>query len=160
MQTNVELQDPFSYSLLLTAVLIALVLIPIIIMIINKIIHFKPKKRIKKPKPVPPPPKPDKNTVKRIALGRINELNNSYDAGNVTDREAYIKLSQIVRDFVNQIEGNNAINLTLEEIRALKLPQLEALIEQFYQPEFSYDQSNNDIMRAFSDARTVVSKWN
>lgn len=160
MQTDVELQNPFSYSFLLTAILIGLAVLPVIIYLIVRLIHFKPAKKPAKPKPAPVYAKPNLKTLKQMALAEINRIAAQHDAGEISDREAYVKLSMAVRDFVNRAEENNVSNMTLEEIKKLNLPKLESLIEQFYRPEFSYEGPENNIRRAFEDARTVVSEWN
>ncbi len=161
MQTSVDLQDPFSYSLPLTIALAALVLIPLIAYLIYLFIKNKPKKRAKKVKP-PKPVKPKPVNVeleRRDCLRLISEIHARHENGKIDDRQAYIELSAAVRNFVHVVRGVDVQNFTLAEIKELNMPRLSILIEQFYRPEFAQEDTVSDIQKAFTDARTVVSQW-
>lgn len=161
MQTSVDLQSPFSYSLLLTLILAALVVLPLLIYGIYMLIKHKPKKRpkkVKKPKPVKPKPV-NVELVRRDYLNKLSTLKAKHSSGAIDDRTAYIELSSTVRNFVHEVTGIDTQNFTLAELKELNMPKLAILIEKFYRPEFSYEDQTADINQAFTDARTVVSQW-
>ena len=161
MQISVELQNPFIYSLLLTIGLIALVVLPLIIAGIIWLIKHKPQKRVKKVKPPKPvKPKPiNVELVKRDYLNKIDAIRVKYNEGKIDTRATYLELSSVVRNFVHEVTNIDTQNFSLYELKALNMDELSQLIEQFYRPEFSYEDTTSDINVAFVDARTVVSKW-
>ncbi|MBO4242700.1 MAG: hypothetical protein IKT14_06075 [Clostridiales bacterium] len=161
MPTSVSLQHPFSYSLLLTILLIAAVLLPAVILIIMrlkgvKLPEFKKKQKVKKVKYVPKDPA----SIKARYLRMIDDIQNDRAYERIDNRESYLRLSTTVRNFVNELTGSNTQNLTLSEIETLQMPSLYELIKDFYRPEFAYDSGTVDMMKAFGDARTVIREWN
>lgn len=161
MQTSVDLQGPFYYSLPLLLGLVGLVVLPLIIYAIYYFIKHKPKKRVKKvkpPKPVKPKPV-NVEAVRRDYLNNISTIKAKYDNKEIDERQAYLQLSGAVRNFVHEVTGIDAQNFSLAELKKLNMPKLYELIEQFYKPEFSYEDQTSDINKAFSDARTVVAQW-
>ena len=152
MPISVDLQDMFSYSLLLTIGLGLLVVLPIIILVIFK----------RKPKPIKPKviSKMAADQIKSKYLKTINEIETKYKAHEIDDREAYLQLSSAVRGFVQEMTGVRAMNLTLHEISGLGMPSLHNLIAEFYRPEFAFDSEGADTPKSIADARTVVEKWN
>lgn len=162
MPISVNLQDMFSYSLLLTLGLGLLVILPLVFLLIMKLKGFKLPKRKKKAKPVQPKPisKRASDQIKTHYLNLINEIENKYKEGSIDDREAYIQLSSAVRGFVQEMTGVRAMNLTLHEISGLGMPSLHNLIAEFYRPEFSFENDDADTPRSIINARTVVEKWN
>lgn len=162
MQTSVELQGPFYYSTLILIILGALVLIPAIIWIAAMLKNVKMPKF--KKKVVAPPPKPvkiDKEQLRSKCFNRIREIERLLEAEKISRRQAYIYLSACVREFISKITNNNVSALTLKEITELNMPSLSSLIEQFYHPEFAFDDATEEEMtQAFEDARKVVKEWN
>lgn len=162
MPISVNLQDMFSYSLLLTIGLGLLVVIPIVILLIVKLKGYKLPKRKKKAKPVQPKPvsKRTSDQIRAYYLKMINEIEKKYNNKEIDDREAYLQLSSAVRGFVQERTGVRAMNLTLHEISGLGMPSLHNLIAEFYRPEFSFESENANTPKSITDARTVVEKWN
>ena len=75
MQTPVNLQNPFEYSLLLTLALAAAVILPIAIFLFFKLRGFKFPTYVRKQKPkVVKPYKTDLPSLKRKYIQKINEL--------------------------------------------------------------------------------------
>lgn len=162
MPISVDLQDMFSYSLLLTIGLGLLVVLPIIILVIFKLKGVKLPKRKRKPKPIKPKviSKMAADQIKSKYLKTINEIETKFKAHEIDDREAYLQLSSAVRGFVQEMTGVRAMNLTLHEISGLGMPSLHNLIAEFYRPEFAFDSEGADTPKSIADARTVVEKWN
>lgn len=159
MQTSVSLQGPFSYSLLIFFILMALVIVPPILYLI-----FRLRKRTKAKKvverPVVKKPRYDIPTLKKKYLGFIDKIEKQRIDKEIDDREAYLQLSSCVRGFVEDATGISARNMTLSDIEMLNMPQLTSLIEKFYDPEFSPDADDANPVSDFADARMVVSSWN
>lgn len=160
MQTPVNLQNPFEYSLLLTLALAAAVILPIAIFLFFILRGFKFPTYVRKQKPkVVKPYKTDLPSLKRKYIQKINELQELCKKENLEDREAYLRLSSLVRTFAHHATGVHVQNFSLFEIKALNIPSLHGLIEEFYKPEFAYEAESH-IEKAFEDARTVVLTWN
>ncbi len=157
MPITVELQDMFSYSLLLVA--IAVVLVAIIGM--TGLLIFLLKKKAKQPEEVKPSSaaKPvSGNQVKEKYETAICDLETEYRKGGVPERNAYQELSRLLRHFVYEVTGIKVHHNTLEEIKELDMPGLCAVIEACYAPEFSVDQSG-DIYDTMNRARMVIKEW-
>ncbi|MCR5529758.1 MAG: hypothetical protein K6F49_11115 [Saccharofermentans sp.] len=162
MPISVSLQDMFSYSAALTILLVVLVAIPLIVLLIMKLKGFKLPAR-KKKKAEAPKPYVRKRSIQEIKsdyLKQIDAIEKQYNNREIDEREAYIRLSKVVRTFVQEMTGIKAMNLTLSEIKELNLPKLADLIAEFYRPEFAYDSEGADTVRHIADARTVVTQWN
>ena len=162
MPISVSLQEMFGYSALLTILLVVLVAIPLIVYLFFKLKGFKlPEKKKKKAEaPKPYVRKRNIQEIKSDYLRQISMIETKYKNNEIDDREAYPKLSTVVRSFVQEMTGIKAVNLTLSEIKELGLPTLADLIAEFYRPEFAYDSEGADTIRHIADARTVVTQWN
>lgn len=162
MPISVNLQEMFGYSALLTILLVVLVAIPLLVYLFFKLKGFKlPEKKKKKAEaPKPYVRKRSIQEVKSDYLRQISMIETKYKNNEIDDREAYLRLSTVVRSFVQEMTGIKAVNLTLSEIKELGLPTLADLIAEFYRPEFAYDSEGADTIRHIADARTVVTQWN
>lgn len=162
MPISVNLQDMFSYSLLLTIGLGLLVALPIIVIVLFKLKGIKLPQRKRKPKPIKPKvmSKKTADQIKANYLKIIDEIEKNYNDKKIDDREAYLQLSSAVRGFVQEMTGVRAMNLTLHEISGLGMPSLHNLIAEFYRPEFAFDSEGANTPKSILDARTVVEKWN
>lgn len=157
MPITVELQDMFSYSLLLTVLAVVLVVMAGII----GFIVFHHKKKAKQPETVVPAPvaKPvSGNQVKEKYYAGINDLESKCRSGKISDRKAYQELSRMIRHFVYEMTGIKVHYNTLDEIRRLNMPTLFAMIEECYAPEFSVDKNGN-IYDTMNKARMVIKEW-
>ena len=162
MPISVSLQDMFAYSAVLTIILVVLVAIPLLVYLFFKLKGFKLPER-KKKKAEAPKPYVRKRSIQEIKsdfLMQITAIETKYKNNEIDDREAYIRLSTVVRSFVQEMTGIKAVNLTLSEIKELGLPKLAELIAEFYRPEFAYESEGADTIRHIADARTVVTQWN
>lgn len=161
MPVTVELQDMFSYSLWR---LVLVVVVVIIIGLIGVMVFFRKKKTQKPEIPVPAPvqapaPKPiSGNQLKEKYFAIISDLEMKCRNGKISDRKAYQELSGIARNFVYEVTGIKVHHNTLDEIRKLNMPNLYALIEECYTPEFSVDKNGN-IYDTINKARMVIREW-
>ncbi|MCQ2532211.1 MAG: hypothetical protein MJ093_05845 [Saccharofermentans sp.] len=143
-------------------ILMAMVLIPAIIWIVSILKHVKLPAFKKKVKVVPPKPVViDKEKLRKHCLVQISTIERKHSEGKISSRSAFIMVSAAVREFISAVSSNNVSALTLKEITDLNMPALSDLIEQFYHPEFAFDDATEDEMaKAFVDARKVVTEWN
>jgi len=160
MSTSISLQDPLSYS---TGIMIGLIIamaVPAIIYLIYLIIKYMPKPKPKtKTKPVPKITE-DLATIKRRYLKLIEAVELDLNNQKIDEREGYIRLSSVVRNFVHEATGLDTQNLTLNEIKELSMPSLYDLIERFYRPEFALEKGDIIMETSVRDARRVVETWN
>ena len=98
--------------------------------------------------------------LRREYLAQIDEVAVLLDAGEITPRTATQELSRIVRGFVQEATGVRASKMTLDELRAERVPVVAEAIEHFYPAEFSVAGARGtDADAALSAARTVVGTW-
>lgn len=165
MPTTVDLQKPLSFSLVLTVVFIILAVLPPLIYIIWKLSKFKvPEKKVKpKEETVIEQPKKPRRAIeemKRDYLMKIDAIETKYRNSEIDAREAHIRMSTVVRGFVNEATGVNVKNYTLREIEKLDMPDLTKLIGEFYSPEFAFGTEDDVIEDSFGNARQVIREWN
>ena len=152
---TVGLQDMYSYSPAALIILTILILIPIIAFIVIAIIR----KNENKPIEVKPAAVKDAATIKEKYNRLILEIINKYNAGELSDKDAYQRLSSVIRHFVYDMTGIKVQNYTLSEIASVNIPQLYYLIDECYEPEFSTEVKRN-ILETCEKARKVIVEWN
>ena len=153
MQTSVNLEPSFSYSILYWVICLTIILI--------FVLWFLEKN--KKEENVVPKIESDNNpnikSIKLKYLKKLTILENKIDKKEITIRKAYQNLSSIIRYFVHSITGIKVQNYTLEDIKKLNMPMLYELIKEYYRPEFA-EKSLVDIKSSIEKKRKVIKKWN
>lgn len=96
--------------------------------------------------------------LRRLYLGRIEEIAALLEAGEIGPRTATQELSRIVRGFVQEATGVRASRMTLEELRRQPVAAVATAVERFYPGEFSAP-GEPDAEAALVGARTVVDSW-
>lgn len=96
--------------------------------------------------------------LRLVYLGRIDEIAELLEAGEIGPRTAVQELSRIVRGFVQEATGVKASRMTLTELRQQPVPAVSAAVERFYPGEFS-PPGEPDAEAALAAARTVVGQW-
>ena len=153
MQVTVDLQDPFSFSLIPIVILF-------IILVIPAYLYWKKYNENRKPKAIEIK-KVDEKSIVRIQkkyIKRLVILQNKIDNNKISIRRAYQGLSKIIRYFVFEVTGINVQNYTLVEIKKLKMHQLTELIEDYYIHEFS-KRSLGNINESIEKTRKVIVRW-
>lgn len=161
METSVNLQDPFSYSMW-PIVLVEVILISLTFTIIILVINGKKKREVKKIEPKQPlnvDAKKSKTDVKGTYLRKIEAIEMKYRSGELSKRACYQELSGCVREFVYMVTGVNVTTCTLMDIQGLKMPNLEMLITNYYHPEFAKN-TEYEVEQAIMEAKRVVNTWN
>lgn len=159
MDITVKLQNPFSYALW-PIILLGLVIIGIVVVLIILKLNVRPKKRTA-PKTANPQPikSVDVNALRMQYLKQLDDVEQAFRNQKLSIRKAYQNMSAIVRKFVQERTGIKANSYTLEDIKKLNMPQLEALIGEFYSPEFSV-KSEGDVFEALEKSRRIIEEWN
>ena len=96
--------------------------------------------------------------LKRKYDAQLLELEEDVGNGTISERKAYQKLSALVRRFAHEMTGIKVSNYTLQELRQAGMPQLTALIEECYAPEFA-PGNEGQVQEAIKKARKVIGEW-
>lgn len=158
MQTSINLQEPFTYSVIPLIISICIIVILTSYLIYTKKIKEKTNKK-EEIKEIP-----EKN-IKNIPIIKgkyINELDTieyRYKNEMIELRQAYQLISETMRLFVFEITDITTQNYSLEEIKKLNLPILYELIEEYYEPEFASKTVGN-FENSINKARRVIKQWN
>lgn len=152
MQTSVNLEPSFSYTILYWVIFLTLILI-IVLWFLEK--NKKENKVVVEIENNTPNIK----SIKLKYLKKLTILENKIDKNEITIRRAYQNLSSIIRYFVNAVTGIKVQNCTLEDIKKLNMPMLYELIKEYYNPEFA-EKSLGDIKSSIEKTRKVIKKWN
>ena len=152
MQTSINLQGPFTYSIVPLIIVITLVVIETCYLIELKIEEIEvkgiPEKNIKN---IP--------VIKQKYLKQLETIEYKYTSQMIELRTAYQLISEAIRLFVFEITDITTQNYSLAEIKRLNIPDLYELIEEYYEPEFA-SKSIGDFKSAINKARRVINEWN
>lgn len=118
------------------------------------LLHKLPRRKLK----VKAPSGPKLEEIRADSLHSLAKLMDDYRTGRITNRAAYQRLSGIVRSFVHGATGLKVTNCTFEEIKALNMPRLTALVHDYYEPEFAYD-SAGEFMRSHRTTSELIAGW-
>lgn len=157
MQTSVELQTPFSYSLVYICIVFIITSIFTIYIIIKRCNNKEIKKSVHDANN-----KLELNEVLNIKnkyLKKIDVIKNNVENKKITNRKAYQSISNIIRHFVYEVTAIRVQKYTLSEIEKLDMPMLYELVSEYYEPEFSKN-SVGDIKSSIDKTRKVIEKWN
>lgn len=161
METTITLQEPFSYSLWPIMILLVILFFSMIIFMaisVNRKNKQNATKSRSKAKEIIPET-PTLEQVKQQYMSALTDLKQQYMDENVSERICYQKLSSMLRQFVSSVSGNDITNMTLTEIRHQGLKQVEQLISEYYEPEFSRE-AKSDIAGAIERTKKVIEEWN
>ncbi len=150
MQVATELSNMFSYSFLL-----------IIIVILALICCVFVKLKDKSVAPQINEPDISKKDIKEIInayLIKIDNLVKYIQKEEISNRDAYQKLSLLVRHFVFEVTNIKVQNYSLREIEKLNMPSLYELIKEFYHPEFAV-LSQGEILKSIAKTKGVIASW-
>lgn len=158
MKTSITLQEPFSYSIfpiIVVGALAAFYGLYFFVSIIRKRHKKKPINQVTR-KVIPVA---DMKTIKIKYLTELENIKQALWSGQITTRDAYQKMSLCIRHFVYEVTGIQVQNCTLQDIRQLHMPDLEALITEYYAPEFAIT-SIGDSTASLERTKRVIELWN
>ena len=159
MQISIDLQEPYTYSIIPLIIVISLVLLESYYFIYlrnkNKKINIE-EKNVKEI-----PEKNIKNipVIKNKYLNQLDLIENKYTNNKIELRKAYQMISEAIRLFVFEITDITTQNYSLTEIKRLNIPNIYELIAEYYEPEFA-SKSVGDFNSAINKARRVIKQWN
>lgn len=158
MNTTVNLQDAFSYAMW---PMIALGSALILMLGFLFVLYLMRKLKKRKPKPVPVSVKPAPvaiDVLRSKYLSELAKLTKAFNEGQIELREAYQKMSSIIRNFVFEVTHIEVQNYTLDDIKAANMPSLEQLVEEYYSPEFAR-MSEGDFHASMERTKKVIMQW-
>jgi hypothetical protein len=99
--------------------------------------------------------------MKQDYMGRVGSLLNAYNAGTLSKRDGYQRLSAIIRSFIHEVTGINVEAFTVKEVRAMGIRKLDILMEEYYVPEFAEDEKalDKDFAASCNVAMGVIKSW-
>ncbi len=159
MQISIDLQEPYTYSIIPLIIVISLVLLESYYFIYlrnkNKKINIE-ENNVKEI--------PDKNiknipVIKNKYLNQLDFIENKYTNNKIELRKAYQMISEAIRLFVFEITDITTQNYSLTEIKRLNIPNIYELIAEYYEPEFA-SKSIGDFNGSINKARRVINEWN
>lgn len=156
METTVSLQEPFSYGIwpfVVVGILMGLYgVYCLAVVLLNK-------KTKAKPIQMQPLRRINPQQIKQHYLMRLEHIQQQVAGGNITMREAYQEMSLCIREFVSQVTGIPVHNYTLEDIRKMHMPELEALLTEYYVPEFAW-KTVSDTYASLEKTKRAIQLWN
>ena len=156
---TVELQDNYSYLPFLLLLFVLIVGIILIVVWAGKGPKTEKKAVSETPTQMPVNPRSRMMELKRKYDRLLIQLADDSEKKVIADREAYQRLSRLVRDFVYEVTGVKVQNYTLQELQGMNMPKLTALIEECYVPEFALDNRQGDVSETIKKARKVIGEW-
>ena len=159
MQTSINLQEPFAYSIIPVIIIICLTFIETCYLIYLR--KKKNKSKIDEIKVKVIPEKNMKNipVIKAKYIKQLNDIEDKYANNIIELRKAYQMISENIRLFVFEITDITTQNYSLAEIQKLNIPILYELIKEYYEPEFA-SKSEGDFQASINKARRVINEWN
>lgn len=158
METSVNLQEPFSYSIWPIVVVGALVVLYGIYLLWTVIMKQKEKIPVEQVA-VKQVATVDVNKIKMKYLTQLEIIRQELAKEKITTRDAYQKMSRCIRGFVYEVTGIQVQNYTLEDIKKLNMPGLEALIAEYYAPEFAFRSLSNS-SASLEKTKRAIELWN
>ncbi len=153
MDIQYELEEPFRYSWDIVYALLVVIAILIIGYLLIKFSPFFSKHFGKFFKKAQAP------SYKAKALKLLGKLREDVENNNINNRDAYLKLSNIIRKFIEKTTGINVLSLSKEEVKKLDMEQLSILMEEYYPPEFA-KESHGNILDSIDRTTEVIKRWN
>lgn len=158
MQTSINLQGPFTYSIIALIIAIILTILGTCYLIYLKKVK-KEGKQVNEVKVIPEKNIKDIPAIKGKYLGQLDSIEYKYQNQMIELRKAYQQISEIIRMFVFEVTDITTQNYSLAEIKKLNIPNLYELIEEYYEPEFA-SKTVGDFIASINKARRVVNEWN
>lgn len=158
MQTTINLQEPFTYSLIPLVIIIVCIIIATIYLLNLK--NSKKEIEIKREDVKKIPEKNIKNipVIKNKYLQQLKDIEDKYTNNKIELRKAYQLISEAIRLFVFEVTDITTQNYSLAEIKKINIPELYNLIEEYYEPEFA-SKTMGDFSSSINKARRVINEW-
>ncbi len=159
MQTSINLQEPYMFSIIPLAVIIG---IAVSMAIMYLIVTIKKKEQIIKEqveiKAIPERNIKNMKVIRGKYIDLLESIESKYNRKSIELRKAYQLISEAMRLFVFEVTDITTQNYSLSEIKKLDLPVLYELIEEYYEPEFA-SKPAGDFNASINKARRVIIEW-
>lgn len=103
--------------------------------------------------------KSDFEKMRIHSMEQIGRIELELSRGKLSNRDAYIQMSETLRKFVQEATGIKVTVLTRNEIRPLGITSLTRLVEQYYEPEFA-EKAIGNIGASIHETKELIKKWN
>ena len=150
MQIPGDIYGPFTYSWTLFKVLIVIIVFIILYYIFDKFFLNKVIRALNKAK-VP--------SLRVLYLRKLEKLLADVTNNRIDIREAFFRLSGIIRGFIKLASGINVLSMSKKEVHELGNREISELMEEYYPPEFS-KYSRGDIIGSIERTMELIKKWN
>ncbi len=167
METTVTLRPPFEYSWWVVAIGIALTALGLFLLIraLYKIFYKKKEPKAveeQKPAEYKKPMPQHLFIIKKKYIAGINKLRTQYEKEELAKRDAYLKLSLMIRGYVHEATGIDVEKSTLNDVKKMGIRHLDKLMEEYYVPEFAEENrsENRDFVTSCNTAVGVIREWN
>ena len=97
-------------------------------------------------------------TVRMEYLELIDRTRREHASGRVDSREAHHQLSQILRSYVAEREGQQTMQMTLKDLRGTRFTPLAQAVEKLYPGAFGV-RAGVSVDRAVDEAKRLVTTW-
>lgn len=158
MRTTINLQEPFTYSLIPLIVITILIIGFTIYLIYSKKTKYKVKQEKEDVKTIPERNIKNIPVIKNKYLQQLNDIEDRYLNKKIELRKAYQLISEAIRLFVFEVTDITTQNYSLSEIKKINIPKLYELIEEYYEPEFA-SKTVGDFNSSINKARRVINEW-
>ena len=158
MKTSVTLQEPFSYAVLPIFFIGILISCYGIYLIVSFLRKKPPEQKPVRKATIKPNSATDIQKIKHKYLAELEHINQKLCSGHITTREAYQNMSLCIRHFVHEVTGIQVQNYTLQDIKNLHMPNLEALITEYYASEFP-PNSFGDSTASLEKTKRAIELW-
>lgn len=159
MQTTINLQEPFTYSIIPLIIILFLTLSITYYLIYSRKRKEKVKEAESEVKVIPERNIKNVPVIKSKYLSQLDSIEYKYNNQMIELRKAYQLISEAIRLFVFEITDITTQNYSLLEIKKLNIPNLYELIKEYYEPEFA-SKSIGDFNSSINKARRVINEWN
>lgn len=156
MSTKIQLQEMFSYSKLPIIIIGSLVVLYILVLVAQLVIK---KMRIANARKTPKVKEINIPKAQERYLKKLEFLRERFVNGEVNIRGAYQEMSVIIRDFIYASTGRTVMSYTLEDVKKAGMPALQALMEEYYTPEFA-KHSDGDVIASIDKTKRAIETWN
>jgi len=98
---------------------------------------------------------------KQECISTLEKIESDFKAGNITKRDAYLKMSLVVREFVFAATGLRLQEMTYTDICMINTKQTRKaadLIRDYYEPEFA-KLSDADAIASIQKTKNEILYW-
>ena len=158
MQTTINLQEPFTYSIIPLVIIIVCIIIATIYLLNLKNANKEIENKREDVKKIPEKNIKNIPVIKNKYLQQLKDIEDKYTNNKIELRKAYQLISEAIRLFVFEVTDITTQNYSLAEIKKINIPELYNLIEEYYEPEFA-SKTMGDFSSSINKARRVINEW-